>query len=290
MTSYPRDANMKLRGERIARDAYDIVYARALLRKVACCSDPFMTGKRKICDRTQIERPTVNFVYHRCPCMSDTRSGPSSRCVIQASRNKLESLPDVFDQLPKLELMRVAVNCLQSLPPSLASAPSLAWISLAGNPLCPPPPQPNHAIPSIPITSLTLSSKLGDGASGDVFRSIWTPQINTPPYDEAAPSPCGTTSESQTSTDAKEMPGRHVCAVKLFKEDASPDGQACDEIAVKVFVDHPGLTKVLARVTEPQGVVMELVNGQPLAAKPNLESLLRCRWEEGATFSNRCAV
>ena len=68
-------------------------------------------------------------------------------------------------------------------------------------------------------------------------------------------------------------------AFKQFKsDDASPDGQACDEIAVKVFVQHSSLTAVVGRVLEPNGVVMGLVHGQPMAEKPNFASLLRCIW------------
>ena len=44
--------------------------------------------------------------------------------------------------------------------------------------------------------------------------------------------------------------GRHAClqdgrdvAVKVFKGETSPDGQASDEIAVTCHVDHPNLSK-----------------------------------------------
>lgn len=80
-------------------------------------------------------------------------------------------------------------------------------------------------------------------------------------------------------------------ALKVFKnEDASPDGRSCDEIAVMVFVSHACLTRVEARVTSPAGIVMGLVPAKPMAEKPNFESLLRCRWAEGAAFSLRCAA
>lgn len=37
----------------------------------------------------------------------------------------------------------------------------------------------------------------------------------------------------------------------------------------------------------PAGVIMDLVDGSPLAEKPNATSVLRCRWEEGKTYPLR---
>jgi hypothetical protein len=176
---------------------------------------------------------------------------------VQASRNRLKSLPATLANLRSLELMRVAVNQLKSLPESLHSAPKLAWVSLSGNPLCPDPHPPTHQIADITAADLRTSVKLGDGASGEVFEADWQ--------------------------------GRH-CAIKQFSaDDASPDGQASDEIAVQLFVEHPALTLVVARVREPPALVMELVDGQPMAEKPNFESLLRCRWSAGLELSLSCA-
>jgi hypothetical protein len=152
--------------------------------------------------------------------------------------------------------MRLAVNNLTELPTNLANAPKLAWIALSGNPLCPPPHPATHAIPEITSEDLTYGAKLGDGASGEVFKVEWQGQ---------------------------------TCAMKQFKGgDASPDGQPCDEIAVKLFVEHPALTRVLARMHAPESLVMELVQGQPMAEKPNFESLLRCRWQPGRQFTVQC--
>ena len=59
---------------------------------------------------------------------------------MQASFNRLQSLPAGLTQLPSLELLRVAVNNLSHLPEGLTGMRSLAWISLAGNPVCAPAP------------------------------------------------------------------------------------------------------------------------------------------------------
>ena len=174
----------------------------------------------------------------------------------QASRNCLTTLPATLGQLPNLELLRVAVNDLAELPLPVFHAPKLAWVSLSGNPLCPAAPAPAHAIDDVTLPDLITSDKLGDGASGDVFRVEWRDR---------------------------------TYALKLFKaDDASPDGQASDEIAAQLYVDHPALTRVVARVRSPEALVMELVKGAPMAEKPNLQSLLRCRWPAGAAFKFGC--
>ncbi len=59
--------------------------------------------------------------------------------VRQASFNRLTSLPGSLAALPRLELCRVACCDIGSLPPILADAPALAWLSLGGNPICAPP-------------------------------------------------------------------------------------------------------------------------------------------------------
>lgn len=102
------------------------------------------------------------------------------------------------------------------------------------------------------LGQLELDIALGDGASGDVF--------------------------------AAKFQGRDV-AIKIFKAEASPDGHARDEIAVTCFVNHPNLIKVIGIIDHPHALVLERVWGAPLALKPNFESLLRCRWTAGQTFT-----
>lgn len=137
-------------------------------------------------------------------------------------------------------------------------SPSLAWFSLASNPVCANAHAPTHKIAEISAADIQSKEKLGDGASGDVFCALWR--------------------------------GRD-CAVKQFKaDDASPDGKSSDEMAVQMYVDHTNLTKALAHLDEPQSLILELVKGTPMAEKPNLESLLRCRWEPGTAFSTQCVT
>ena len=110
--------------------------------------------------------------------------------------------------------------------------------------------------------------------------------------------------------------GRRV-ALKLFRADKSPDGHSRDEIAIALSLSDRNLIRVLGQMQVPLGLVMEYVDGKPLAEKPNFEVrklvpptpaagpalligappsgscvhllpptqfLLRCRWAPGQTF------
>ena len=79
---------------------------------------------------------------------------------------------------------------------------------------------------------------LGSGASGEVHASIYQSQ---------------------------------AVAVKRFVADVSPDGHARDEIAVSCCIDHPHLIKVIGMIVEPPSLVVGRVQGQQMAAKPNLQ-------------------
>lgn len=100
----------------------------------------------------------------------------------------------------------------------MARLSNLAWVAIAGNPICPSPPLGTHHIESIQLGEITRGPYLGEGASGEVFEATWRGQ---------------------------------PVAIKMFKADVSPDGRARDEIDVACFVDHPNLTKVIASVETP---------------------------------------
>lgn len=162
--------------------------------------------------------------------------GLESLVKLQASFNELTTLPLELADLRRLELLRVACCRLTHLPPALAGLPSLCWLSVAGNPLVPVPGSGQALPPTIPFAHLALGQKLGCGASGEVYRASWE--------------------------------GREV-ALKLFVGEVSPDGRAVDEESVACALADPCLVRVLARTAEPWGLVLDLVEGQPLAAKPD---------------------
>ncbi|PNH08307.1 Leucine-rich repeat-containing protein 1 [Tetrabaena socialis] len=169
-------------------------------------------------------------------------------------------LPRCLLHLPRLEMVRVAVCAITRLPPALlegGALPSLAWFSVAGNPVCPDPPPPAPGLPLVAQEELELGQKLGEGASGDVFRAVWRGQL---------------------------------VAVKFFRADVSPDGRTEDEVALAVALQHPHLTQVLARVERPAGLVLRLETGVPLALKPTSQHLLRCKWADELAFQPRRAL
>lgn len=69
-------------------------------------------------------------------------------------------------------------------------------------------------------------------------------------------------------------------AVKLFRGDVSPDGRTAEEVGMACAVSHPHLPRVRARLGSreaTQGLVLDYVEGAPLAAKPTSQHLLRCK-------------
>jgi len=173
---------------------------------------------------------------------------------LQVSWNRLASLPPELGRLLRLELMRVAVNRLAAVPRELGDLPRLAWFSLAGNPAArrPPATRKVSSIRAVAFERLPVQAVLGKGASGDVFLS--------------------------------ELDGEAV-AVKVFKSEVSPDGHAADEIAITECLDHACLSRVLGDTQEPHAIVLRFVAGATIADRPNSESLLRCRWAPGTSYT-----
>ncbi|KAG2501926.1 hypothetical protein HYH03_000424 [Edaphochlamys debaryana] len=181
-------------------------------------------------------------------------SACTSLVKLQASFNAFTALPACLLHLFRLELLRVAVCAIQELPTGLLESgamPRLAWFSVAGNPACPDPPPPAPGLPLVAREELELGQKLGDGASGDVFRAVWRGEL---------------------------------VAVKFFRADVSPDGRTEDEVALAIALQHPHLTQVLGRVEHPSGLVLRLESGKPLAHKPTSAHLLRCKWADETRF------
>lgn len=70
------------------------------------------------------------------------------------------------------------------------------------------------------------------------------------------------------------------------KEQTQPDELLGGEEENKGEDALPRNRKAVKTQVKPTGVIMDLVHGQPLAAKPNATSVLRCRWAEDQTFSS----
>lgn len=89
-------------------------------------------------------------------------------------------LPDDMWQLQELEMFRLAVGHLQQWPPNLTRSgglPKLAWCSLGRNPAAAPVPPISDSLPRVDIHELVLGDKLGQGASGEVFKGGCTQPV-----------------------------------------------------------------------------------------------------------------
>lgn len=130
---------------------------------------------------------------------------PLLRKVMLAS-NQLSFLPDSMENCKKIELIRLAGNRFDRFPQWLfTSLPKLAWCALAGNPVFDEMSESstidsNPSSTLIDWSTLSIEEKLGEGASGIVYRAKWKESSSV--------------------------------AVKLFKGQATSDGFPEDEMKV----------------------------------------------------------
>jgi hypothetical protein len=181
--------------------------------------------------------------------------------------NRLRALPDAMAQLHQLELLRIASNQLSALPDWLLSLPRLTWLAYAGNPFS---EQRQDALVHTPSNAirwpaLALRDKLGEGASGVIYRADW--QRNT--AESAAP-----------------------VAVKLFKGAMTSDGSPLSEMAACLGAGaHPNLIPILGHIEDhPEalhGLVMALIAPEfrNLAGPPSLDSCTRDIYDDGKRFT-----
>ena len=197
--------------------------------------------------------------------LTDNRIGslPAAigKCIplqkLMLSGNRLAALPEEMAACTSLELVRLAANRFESLPDWLLDLPKLAWLALAGNPLC---REPRVEAAPVPWSDLELHEKLGEGASGIIHRAT-------------------------RLSDARPV------AVKLFKgsmtSDGLPDSERCACLAAG---PHPNLIPVLGEVAEhpagTPGLVMDLIGPEftILAGPPSLETCSRDVYPPEASF------
>lgn len=165
--------------------------------------------------------------------------------------NRIARLPDSLSAADNLELIRLACNRLDALPPWLARLPRLAWIAYAGNAA---EPETEPAVSQrVPWADLTIGDLLGEGASGQVYRAVWT-----------------------SPSDAQAV------ALKLFKGAMTSDGLPEREMEACLAAGaHPALTGALGRLDGhpdgAQGLLLRLLpqHWRVLAGPPSLASCSR---------------
>ena len=177
--------------------------------------------------------------------------------------NRLESLPDELSDCVNLELIRLSSNRLQMLPDWLFTLPRLSWLALAANPVF------ETQLPSPPVAlidwkDLELQEKLGEGASGVIYKANW----HSNPDGHAGP-----------------------VAVKIFKGVVTSDGLPASEMNHSIAVGaHPNLIQVLGRLanhpTGGLGLVMALMDQDfsNLAGPPSFASCTRDIYADGQRF------
>jgi hypothetical protein len=168
--------------------------------------------------------------------------------------NRLSHLPHELARCTRLELLRIAANDFAQLPEWLFTLPRLAWLAYSGNPCS--DAREAAALQHLHIThvdwqSLTMQHKLGEGASGIIYRA----------HHHADDAPV---------------------AVKIFKGALTSDGLPRSEKAASIAAGaHPGLIPVIGKLSaHPEatpGLVMSLIDPAfiNLAAPPSLESCTR---------------
>ena len=178
--------------------------------------------------------------------------------------NRLRALPASMARLHSLELLRISANRLSELPAWVISLPRLAWLAYAGNPFCAPRELAMTGAPSAAIDweRLALKQKLGEGASGVIYRADYR-------HD-------GATAE---------------VAVKLFKGAMTSDGSPLCEMAACLGAGaHPNLIPVLGHLErhpeDVHGLVMSLIDPEfiNLAGPPSLDSCTRDIYDAGKRF------
>ncbi|WP_225872268.1 leucine-rich repeat-containing protein kinase family protein [Pedobacter frigidisoli] len=163
--------------------------------------------------------------------------------------NRLRDLPKELQLCEHLSLLRISANELQYLPEWLLTMNRLAWLAFSGNDFNRNPIIKN--IPVINLDELQFSDKLGEGASGIIYKaSRIVDQVNV--------------------------------AVKIFKGDVTSDGYPEDEMNAYIQAGgHFGLVNLLGQIDAPEqgkrGLVMALIPSSfyNLGRPPSLASCTR---------------
>jgi hypothetical protein len=174
--------------------------------------------------------------------------------------NRLRALPAEMADLHRLELLRISANRLTELPAWLPALPRLTWLAYAGNPFCATRELAMESAPAAAIDweQLRLEDKLGEGASGMIYRAAYRDE--------------------------------HV-AVKLFKGTMTSDGSPLCEMAACIGTGaHPNLIPVLGQVERhpdgAHGLVMSLIDPafHNLASPPSFDSCTRDIYDDAKRF------
>lgn len=188
--------------------------------------------------------------------------------------NRLQALPDTLASCKRLELLRIAANRFEALPDWIASLPRLAWLAFGGNPMnaaTETSALSAQGFPTIDEVHIVLQEKLGEGASGVIYRALWQRDDGTV----------------------------ESLAVKRFKGAITSDGTPRSEMAACMAAGaHPGLIGATARVVSgaadagSDALAMRLIDPgfKVLAGPPSLESCTRDIYDATVSFTPQQAL
>lgn len=180
--------------------------------------------------------------------------------------NQLSALPDSMQQCRQLGLLRLALNRFEQFPDWLFTLPKLAWLALGANPACPVPEKADLQLPLVPDQAFVCLDKLGEGASGVIYRAQY------------APGAAGLS--DPTLSVGTEL------ALKRFKGWITSDGCPKDELQNYLNAGaHPNLIPVLARIsnTTLPALAMSLIpkEFQSLGLPPSFDTITRDTFSPG---------
>jgi hypothetical protein len=177
--------------------------------------------------------------------------------------NRIESLPEEMASCPNLELIRISANQLQQLPSWLFTLPRLSWLAYAGNPFCSADATHQPVLPDMDWAELTLGETLGQGASGVIYKGLWTTEL-----------------------------AQQEVAIKIFKGEVTSDGLPADEMAACLAAGcHNNLVNVLGKLSnapeEKQGLVFSFIppHYKSLGQPPDFDTCTRDTYSANASFS-----
>jgi serine/threonine protein kinase len=201
----------------------------------------------------------------------------------------LNAATSIFWPLQELELVRLAANKLKvfSLPEWFWKLPKLSWLAIAGNldNLDDKTGTTSEGLSFsihdsvvttnlIEWTDLEIMDKLGEGASGVIYKAKWNGQ-DIKPID----------GKTTSNTDK-------IVALKIFKGGKTSDGLPEDEMkASEAAGCHPCSLEVLGRtINAPDGqlgLVMPLIPCEYtiLGGPPSFESVTRDTFQTGKSFT-----
>lgn len=176
--------------------------------------------------------------------------------------NLIKELPVEMAKCVELELLRVSVNQLKSIPNWLLELPKLSWVAFGGNPAS-RQISVNNDLETFDWKDFKMQELLGEGASGFISKANWISK-------------------------------NEDVAIKVFKGDVTSDGLPEDEMGIAISAgNHASLIEVLGKIKnhpeEKYGLIMSLIPPTyfNLGNPPNFDTCTRDVFDETLVFTGQ---